>query len=110
MALNLHESEIKTEKFEIFITGLLSTIGQHVDTNKYEDFARQILGNKAYLLFSFDKLILSASKQLLSIANDETTQKSVNLYHRFVKHVESSKQSAASQHWHHETVYLSNFA
>ena len=34
------ESEIKVEKFEIFITGLLSTIGQHVDTNKYEDFAR----------------------------------------------------------------------
>ena len=31
------------------------------DTNKYEDFARQILGNKAYLLFSFDKLIISVS-------------------------------------------------
>jgi len=34
----------------------------------------------------------------------------MNLYYRFVKHVESSKQSTASQHWHHETVYLSNFA
>lgn len=59
--LNILESEIKIEKFDIFITGLLSTIGQHVDTNKYEDFARQVLGNKAYLLFSFDKLIISVS-------------------------------------------------
>lgn len=59
--LNMLESEIKIEKFDIFITGLLSTIGQHVDTNKYEDFARQVLGNKAYLLFSFDKLIISVS-------------------------------------------------
>ena len=59
--MNMLESEIKIEKFDIFITGLLSTIGQHVDTNKYEDFARQVLGNKAYLLFSFDKLIISVS-------------------------------------------------
>jgi hypothetical protein len=59
--LNALESEIKREKFDIFITGLLSVIGQHVDNNKYEDFARQILGNKAYLLFSFDKMIISVS-------------------------------------------------
>jgi len=32
------------------------------DFNKYEDFARALLGSKAYLLFSFDKLIVSVRK------------------------------------------------
>ena len=36
---------------------MLAAINTAIDTNKYEDFARYILGNKAYLLFSFDKLI-----------------------------------------------------
>jgi hypothetical protein len=42
--------------------GVLSAIGQTIDANKYEDFARAVLGNKAYLLFSFDKLIIAVSK------------------------------------------------
>ncbi len=59
--LTKKEAEIKKEKFEIYLTGLLSAIGQLIDTNKYEDFTRYTLGNKAYLLFSFDKLIISVS-------------------------------------------------
>jgi hypothetical protein len=49
--------QIKAEKFDIFIGGVLAAIHSAIDTNKYEDFSRMILGNKAYLLFSFDKLI-----------------------------------------------------
>jgi hypothetical protein len=35
--------------------------GTGFDTNKYEDFARAILGSKAYLLFSFEKLLSTVS-------------------------------------------------
>jgi len=48
---------MKEERFEIFLAGVLGAISPHYDANKYEDFARWALGNKAYLLFTFDKLI-----------------------------------------------------
>ena len=31
---------IKSEKFDIFLGGLLAAIHTSIDTNKYEDFAR----------------------------------------------------------------------
>ena len=37
-----------------------------LDTNKYEDIARELLGNEAYLLFQVDKLVNHCSKQLSS--------------------------------------------
>jgi hypothetical protein len=51
------------------------------------------MGSKAYLLFSFDKLIIQTAKQLLSVANDDSSQKSIRMFHRFVKNMESNKSS-----------------
>ena len=45
----------------MFLGAVLAAMQSMIDTNKYEDFARSILGSKAYLLFSFDKLITSVS-------------------------------------------------
>ncbi len=53
--------EFKKERFEVFLAGVLVAMQSGSDFNKYEDFARSILGSKAYLLFSFDKLIVSVS-------------------------------------------------
>ena len=39
--------------------GVLGAVNTHFDANKYEDFVRAVLGNKAYLLFAFDKLIIA---------------------------------------------------
>ena len=36
-----------------------------LDTNKYEDVARELLGNEAYLLFQVDKLLNNCLKQLM---------------------------------------------
>jgi len=33
-----------------------------LDSNKYEDFARVLLGSRAYFLFSLDKLISTTVK------------------------------------------------
>ncbi|MFS8159917.1 MAG: hypothetical protein ACMG6E_06850 [Candidatus Roizmanbacteria bacterium] len=51
--------EYKSERFDIFMGLVLATMNGSFDTNKYEDFARQLLGSRAYLLFSFEKLIAS---------------------------------------------------
>lgn len=48
---------MKQERFEIFLGGVIGAINTHYDANKYEDFSRWALGSKAYLLFTFDKLI-----------------------------------------------------
>jgi len=42
----------------------------------------------------------------LSIANDDSSSKSMALYQKFKAHVKESTSSEASEHWHNETVYL----
>ena len=54
-------SEIKRERFDVFFGGIMATASAVIDANQYEDFTRNILGSKAYLLFSFDKLMIQVS-------------------------------------------------
>ena len=63
-ALKENSKQLKDERFEIFLGGVMSAISSTIDANKYEDFTRNILGNKAYLLFSFDRLIIAVSYNL----------------------------------------------
>ena len=57
--LKQRADEFKKERFELFMAGATLALQTGFDTNKYEDFARVILGGKAYLLFSFEKLIIT---------------------------------------------------
>ena len=66
--LTARQAEFKQERYELLIGGVINAINQTIDANKYEDFARTVLGNKAYLLFAFDKLVISV---ILLIANRE---------------------------------------
>mmetsp|Transcript_33824 Transcript_33824/g.32937 ORF Transcript_33824/g.32937 Transcript_33824/m.32937 type:complete len:119 (+) Transcript_33824:2264-2620(+) len=52
----------KKERLDIFIGLVLATLNSSFDSNKYEDFSRNLLGGRAYLLFSFEKLISSTVK------------------------------------------------
>jgi hypothetical protein len=49
---------------------------------------------------------------LLTIANDETSQKSMTLFNKFKEHLQATVTGGddSSEHWHHESVYLLNFA
>ena len=49
--------DYKRERFDIFIGLVLASMNSSFDNNKYEDFARCLLGSRAYLLFSFEKLM-----------------------------------------------------
>jgi hypothetical protein len=48
----------------MFVSSIVTTMNQTnvLDTNKYEDLARELLGNEAYLLFQIDKLINNCIK------------------------------------------------
>lgn len=43
-----------------------------MDSNKYEDMARELLGNEAYLLFQVDKLVNNCTKQLNHFLMDKS--------------------------------------
>jgi hypothetical protein len=43
-----------------------------LDINKYEDVARELLGNEAYLLFQVDKIVNHCQKQLNLFVTDSS--------------------------------------
>ena len=47
------------ERFQYLIKSIVTVMNNSniLDTNKYEDIARELLGNEAYLLFQVDKLV-----------------------------------------------------
>ncbi|CDW73125.1 paired amphipathic helix protein sin3a-like [Stylonychia lemnae] len=104
--------EFRKERFEVFLGGILVAMQSGADFNKYEDFARALLGSKAYLLFSFDKLIVSTVKQLLNISNDDSCQKSLKLYLKFKQNADIclKQKTDQSELWYNEPTYLSNFS
>lgn len=63
--------QIKLERFDVFLGGILSSIAGVMESNKYEDFTRSLFGNQAYFLFLFDKLITGTVKNLLNFANED---------------------------------------
>ena len=64
-----YNPEIPQERFRMFVSTVISSITQTPNLNRieqttYEDFARQISGPEAYLLFVFEKLINQVSTPL----------------------------------------------
>ena len=59
-----YTNKLVDERFNMFICSIVTTMNSTnvLDTNKYEDLARELLGNEAYLLFQIDKLINNCIK------------------------------------------------
>ena len=70
--------------YDKFFSQLLGLMDQSIDSNRYEDHCRQILGNHSYVLFTMDKLVQQCVKTLQTMANEESFNKLVGLfvYHR----------------------------
>lgn len=49
--------EFKHLIFNLFLSGMATTLAATMDSAKFEDFERLIMGNKAYFLFTIDKLL-----------------------------------------------------
>ena len=63
--------EATVERFKLFINALIGTLSQaphkKLDPSNYEDIVRVLMGEQAFLLFVFDKLILQVSSIYLLI-------------------------------------------
>lgn len=69
-----------------------------MDHNRYEDFARQLLGKNAFLLFQIDKILSQSIKQLAQMPSDSVVQKAFKLF--------GSAQGSAGPSERH---YLANY-
>merc|ERR1712174_149922 len=63
-----------------FLQLLYRLIDGTTDVSQYEDECRHLLGAKAYILFTVDKLIYKLVKQIQSIVTDELLLKLQSLY------------------------------
>ena len=61
--------------YKYYLTALYSTIDGTMDSSKYEDECRTLMGTSSYLLFTLDKVISAAVKQLVAMVNDATDRK-----------------------------------
>jgi len=63
--LALFKKRVTVERFKLFINALVGTLSQtphkKLDPSNYEDIVRLLMGDQAYLLFVFDKLIMQVS-------------------------------------------------
>ena len=73
------------ERFQYLIKAILTTMtnGNIMDTNKYEDVARELLGNEAYLLFQVDKVVNNCVKHLIQFNADQSCIVSQDLFNDF---------------------------
>ncbi|KAF4322320.1 hypothetical protein JM18_003412 [Phytophthora kernoviae] len=64
----------KTGDYQAFLSKLYSLIDGSVDSSKYEDCCRNLMGSTSYFLFTMDKLVTLVLKQMQHLANDDTCQ------------------------------------
>jgi paired amphipathic helix protein Sin3a len=70
--------------YSTWFSQLLGLMDQSIDSPRYEDHCRQLLGNNSFQLFTMDKLVQQCLKTLQMMANEEGFNKLVGLfvYHR----------------------------
>lgn len=70
--------------FNLYLSQVMALIDGSIDNAKYEDLVRQLLGNKAYMLYTMDKAVSQALRQLQLIGNDDIFSRLIGiyLYHR----------------------------
>lgn len=75
-----------------------------IDTNKFEDLCRVLLGKNAFLLFQVDKITNQALKQLHVMHSDLQCQKSIRLFKRFNEPDNSRDENFYMTQYSHEIV------
>ena len=74
------EAVVAEKNHEEFLQLLYRLIDGTTDVSQYEDECRHLLGAKAYILFTVDKLIYKLVKQIQSIVTDDLLMKLQSLY------------------------------
>jgi hypothetical protein len=94
---------LKDERFQYLIKAILTAITNSniLDTNKYEDVARELLGNEAYLLFQVDKVVNNCVKHLIQFNQDKSSIVSQDLFRDFEGQEIKSEQKYLANFMHH---------
>ena len=100
--LTMFKQQTIIERFKLFINAVIGTLSQapnkKLDPSNYEDIVRMIMGDQAYLLFVFDKLIMQTLKNLPALKTNDECQRNLALFSKF------SKQKSQNEH-----LYLTQF-
>jgi paired amphipathic helix protein Sin3a len=63
------------ELYGHFVTALSALMEGTMDSTKYEDECRSLMGTGSYQLFTMDKLVSQTVRQLVSLACDPTASR-----------------------------------
>eukprot|EP00605_Chrysophyceae_sp_TOSAG23-4_P002229 GSChrysophyteH1.ASY1.ANO1.2472.1 assembled CDS len=66
--------------YSMWFGQLLGLLDTTLDSARYEDSCRQLLGNRSYALFTLDKLVAQCFKTLQQMANEELFNKLVGAF------------------------------
>ena len=66
--------------YQAFLSSLRQLVEGKMEASVYEDVLRTLLGTDAYILFTLQKIISQALKQLQMLLVEETSQKLLSLY------------------------------
>lgn len=72
------KEELSRERYGTFKNILIGSL--KLRETKYEDYLRSLFGKQAFLLFTIDKTLQSATKSLQTLASDDLSQKLLYLY------------------------------
>ena len=67
-------------RYGVYLGQLYAHVGGTIDSNKYEESCRSLLGNRAFILYTLDKVIISIIKCLQAMANDDIVNKLIGLF------------------------------
>ena len=91
--------------YNSFLGQLMGCIDGSIDSNRYEDSLRLLLGNKSYALLTLDKVVQQAAKCLNVMANDDSVNKLIGL---FIYHRTRASKVDAALYQAHVACSLSN--
>jgi len=67
-------------RYSVYLGQLYSLLSGAIDSSRYEDSCRLLLGNRCYVLYTLDKVIAQTVKCLHAMANDDVVHKLVGLF------------------------------
>ncbi|KAI9922063.1 hypothetical protein PsorP6_000999 [Peronosclerospora sorghi] len=87
----------KTGDYQAFVSQLYALIDGSVDSAKYEDSCRSLMGSTSYFLFTMDKLVTQVLKQMQHLANDDTCQELTKAFVEMHRGPKPSMDAAAAE-------------
>lgn len=96
--------------YETFMSLLYNNLESHGDSNRYEAQCRQLLGNNSYELYTMDKLVVHAYKQLKLMGDDEILHHLIQVFRRYnnTGNFKPEAMRNEASHWSSDELFFIN--